>query len=143
MADIKEIKTPEEYLDFAQKLAYLTDLELSQAEQSVNQGYDVSQRLPALISMVNTVGYLRGQDGMFGHLEPKLNLEDKKPLFQNEKEFENRLSVMIDKVMFSKYADDYRRALENYYVRVRTNTPPSDLKTVEPKKKGFFKRLFG
>lgn len=143
MVNLKEITTPEEYLDFAEKLAYLTNLELGQAEQNLNQGYDISQRLPALISMVNAIGYLRGQDGMFGHLEPRLNLEDKTALFQNEKEFENRLYTMIDKVMASKYAEDYHRALENYYVRVRTNTPSPDLKTLEPKKKGFFKRLLG
>jgi hypothetical protein len=114
----------QEYIDIAEKLSALVDQELSRVESNRHEGrfHDVILRLPAIISAVNTIGYLRGEDGMFLDFRPK-DIQEKGvqgALYANEEAFEHRLQALIDYLSTTKEADFYRETLERYYITART-----------------------
>ena len=76
----------EEYTDFVRKFVALLDQQFQEYEQCAknlkdsNDLYRLAVVMPALICLVNTVGYLRWQDDMFLKIRPRTN---------NQKEFYN------------------------------------------------------
>jgi hypothetical protein len=113
-----------EYIDMVERFSGLVDKEMKKTESEENPGriHAIALRLPALISLVNTIGYLRGQDGVFLNIRP----EDMHGsgiqgyLYKNEDEFEKRLQNLIDEVGTSEEANFYRETLERYYITART-----------------------
>ena len=81
--------------------------------------HDLARHLPALISINNTVGYLRGQDGCFLDFGPRT--EQQNHFYEQEDLYEKRLSVLISKVMNSPEKDYYEKRLHSYFSLVRTN----------------------
>jgi hypothetical protein len=117
----KQIKNAQEYFDMVNKFAFLADYEFKQVEKKAQEGdfHAVANRLPALISLVNNIGFLRGQDNMFVFVRPKKVSKKQKELYKLEDEFEDRLSQLITGVLNSEYAKVYKSNLKKYYISVR------------------------
>jgi hypothetical protein len=123
----EEISSPEEYVDFVRKFVTLLDKQLTiWEERAQNKAYlyELARHMPALICLVNTVGYLRGQDGMFLDIRPLIGV-DQRELYKYEDLFEKRLNRLIDILMDSDVKDYYKERLESYFVKVRTKQKPS------------------
>ena len=119
----KIIESSEAYTEFVRAFATLLDQQLTIAEgyASSKEGvHDLIQQMPALISLVNTVGYLRGQDGMFLDVRPRT--ENQKEFYEYEDLFEKRLGVLIDFVLSSDEKEYFRERLESYFVKARTKS---------------------
>jgi hypothetical protein len=115
------ITTEEEYVDFVEKFVTLLDKQFTQAESRINDENDILgsiNSLPALISLVNTVGYLRGQDGMFLNIRP--SVDSQQTLYEYEDHFEARLKSLIVAVMQSNLHGEYKKRLTTYFVEART-----------------------
>lgn len=121
----QEITTAEEYVDFVRKFATLLDKQMRRYEDDLTDQslINLSRQMPALISAVNTMGYLRGQDGMFLDLRPMTN--NQQEFYALEDRFEVRLSALIDQVMNSSQKDFYLERLDSYYVKVRSKQKPT------------------
>ena len=80
----------------------------------------MAQKLPALISMVNVIGQLRGE--AFLDVRPKDLVETNVQgfLYKNEDFFEKRLNVLIKEVCESGENTYYLDRLEGYYLRARS-----------------------
>ncbi|MBI4122027.1 MAG: hypothetical protein HY461_01715 [Parcubacteria group bacterium] len=115
--------TSEQYSQIASDFTSLVKVALKKAKQDVvSDPYDVALTMPALISLVNTVGYLRGQDGVFvDSMPPGI---DHKAMYAVEDECEKELNEIIEILLKSKEADLYRRRLESYFVKSRTGGKP-------------------
>lgn len=113
-----------EYIDMVERFSGLVDKEMKKTESEENPGriHAIALRLPALISLVNTIGYLRGQDGVFLDIRPEdMHGSGRQgDLYKNEDEFEKRLQNLIDEVGTSEEASFYRETLERYYITART-----------------------
>ena len=142
-----KITTADEYMSFVEKFITLVDQELSKYEQMVTvekgeitivgQGenkpelfyvkhsiHDVARHMPALISLVNTVGYLRGQDGVFVDFRPSVGGKQK-DLYELENVFEKRLEALIDKILGSKEKSFYLERLDSYFTKKRSKQTPT------------------
>lgn len=118
-------KTGEEYMSVARNFSSLTDATLATVEAISEPGktHEIALRLPMLISLVNTVGYFRGDDGGFYDVRPKDmigNRDMQSELYARQDAFESRLQVLIDEVLASKEADFYREKLKEYFVKSRS-----------------------
>jgi hypothetical protein len=123
MEDIRkeEIKTGEEYTKFVREFVTLLDRELSVLEERVEKKEDIrniARRMPAIISLVNTVGYLRGQDNVFLKIRP--STENQREFYNYENLFEDRLNKIIEFLLDSEEKDFYIEILESYLVKVRS-----------------------
>lgn len=99
--------------------SYCVDMQLRIIEDRfAKNDLDVSS-MPALISLVNSIGYLRGQDGMFTTFRP-LDSEMQRNLYKNEDQFETRLQKLIDAIRDSQYADAYQNRLHEYFIKARS-----------------------
>ncbi len=113
-----------EYINLVEMLSSLVDQELLRAEADHREGkvHDIVLRLPAIISTVNTIGYLRGEDGMFLDFRPEdiRGTSLQKALYVNQDAFELRLQALIDFIGTTEEAAFYRETLERYYITART-----------------------
>lgn len=140
---IKQIKTPDEYVDLAKTLSYLLDNELTKIEKKAKQKdwFYVNDFMPAVISLVNITGYLAGDDGIFRDIHipfnPKFNTYETKngnksnpihdamiiyrhQLVKNRRDFEDRLNKLISGIMKSDISEDYKKTLDRYFTKDRT-----------------------
>jgi hypothetical protein len=116
-----KITRADEYIDFVRKFTTLLDEQMSSHEKENlddNGLLNLATSLPALISLVNTVGYLRGQDGMFLDIRPRTDSQQE--LYALEDSFENRLKKLIDTVMKSNQKDFYLDKLNTYFIKARS-----------------------
>lgn len=121
--NIRKIESGEAYTEFVRAFATLLDQQLTLLEGYMNGkegAHNLIQQMPALISLVNTIGYLRGQDGMFLDIRP--STENQKEFYEYEDLFEKRLSTLIDFILNSDEKEYYRERLESYFVKVRTKS---------------------
>ncbi|MBP9728418.1 MAG: hypothetical protein KBD27_03500 [Candidatus Moranbacteria bacterium] len=119
----RKIESAEGYTEFVRVFATLLDQQLTLVEGYMNEqegAHNLIQQMPALISLVNTVGYLRGQDGMFLDIRP--STENQKEFYGYEDMFEKRLSTLIDYILNSDEKEYYRERLESYFVKARTKS---------------------
>jgi len=115
------LSTGDEYTKFVREFITLLDEQFSIWEElAKNESnlYDLARQMPAIISLVNTVGYLRGQDGLFLSIRP--STENQSEFYKYEDEFEKRLEKLIDILMDSDVKDFYKDKLESYLVKLRT-----------------------
>lgn len=116
-------QSAEEYIQFSDTFYRLVVIELDNAESYVAEknlsGLVVKMR--KLISMVNCVGYFRGQEGGFADPRPEGVSAQQGKLYTQEGECENRLQALIDILCASDQADEYRESLKEYYLQQRTN----------------------
>lgn len=52
-------------------------------------------RIPALVSMVNTLGYLAGRESMFSDIRPEGVIEYQAKIIATSKGFEDRLAQVL------------------------------------------------
>ncbi len=118
-------KTGEEYMSVARNFVGLTDVLMTTIETMSDPGraHEVALRLPMVISLVNTIGYFRGDDGGFYDVRPKDmmgNHDMQSELYAQQDLFEKRLQALINEVLASKDADVYREKLQEYFVKSRS-----------------------
>lgn len=124
----KDFESPEDYLAFVDSFVSLLDQQMKLVELRVTdpeQVRDVIFQMPAIISLVNTVGYLRGQDGMFFDVRPATYGPN--PLYGYEGHFETRLYHLIEKILNSAEKNEYIDRLEKYFIQARTLREPRDI----------------
>ena len=117
-----DIKTAEEYIDLVGKYLWLVDSELQKLEANVKEHPEQinMESLPKLISMINVIGYLRGQDGAFLDSRPEGVGEYQTELYKNEDAFENRLNEIIKTICANpKNLESYKGTLERYFLKAR------------------------
>jgi len=122
----RQLSTPEEYTNFVMGFVTLVDEQLSVWENRAKNKenlHDLARQMPAIISLVNTVGYLRGQDGMFLDIRPRT--ENQSEFYKYEDLFEKRLNKLIDILMDSEEKDYYKERLESYLIKSRTKQKPT------------------
>lgn len=122
----KKLFTAEEYKSFVKEFVTLLDKQFAVLEERAENKenlHDLARQMPAIISLVNTVGYLRGQDGMFLEIRPLV--DNQKDLYDYENLFEKRLEKLIDILMDSDNKDYYIERLESYFVKSRTKQKPT------------------
>ena len=116
-------ETAEEYMKMAEQLTALVDAELTRTEKDVQNGdmHLVVQRMPGLISLVNTIGYLRGQDGLFLEVRPSDVSLYQKELYATEDAMESRLWSIIERICgVSEDRERYIHRLREYFLEWRT-----------------------
>ena len=126
--DIKKqrLVTDNEYTKFVREFVTILDEQLSVWEDRAKNKeglHDLARQMPAIISLVNTVGYLRGQDGMFFDIRP--HTENQSEFYGYEDLFEKRLDQLIDILMDSDEKDYYKERLESYLIKSRTKQKPT------------------
>lgn len=122
----KQLSNADEYTNFIREFVTLLDKQLSVWEESVKTKKELrnlAHQMPAIICLVNTVGYLRGQDGMFLDIRPRT--ENQKEFYGYEDLFEARLEKLIDILMVSDEKEYYRERLESYLIKSRTKQKPT------------------
>ncbi|MFA5228312.1 MAG: hypothetical protein WC446_00950 [Candidatus Paceibacterota bacterium] len=117
MENLEKINNEEEYKILFEQYCFLVEQEMQKTENDKSQKdhIRVATTLPKLISCVNVIGYLRGQ--YFLDFRPPVSFQDE--LFLAEKEFENRLSQLIDYVKNSESVNLYEQTLKEYYLKFR------------------------
>lgn len=122
----QQLSTAEEYTKFVREFATLLDEQLSVWEDRAKNKenlHELARQMPAIISLVNTVGYLRGQDGMFLDIRPRT--ENQSEFYGYEDLFEKRLDQLIDILIDSDETDFYKERLESYLIKSRTKQKPT------------------
>ncbi len=122
----KSFQNAQDYSNFVRNIVSLLDQEFTAWENKTRNGEnlaDLARQMPALISLVNTVGYLRGQDGVFLDFRPKT--ENQKEFYEYENNFEKRLEKLIDILLASNQKKFYLDRLESYFIKVRSKEPPT------------------
>ena len=122
----RQLLTADEYTNFVREFVTLLDKQLSILEdRAKNKGnlHDLARQMPAIISLVNTVGYLRGQDGMFLDIRP--STENQKEFYGYEDLFEKRIGKLIDVLIASDEKKYYQERLESYLVKARVKQKPT------------------
>src|SRR6185295_12970749 len=111
-----------EYKNLVSRYSWLVDSELALIEKIVKKHPEAMpvESLPKLISLVNVVGYLRGQDGAFIDIRPDGVANFQNELYENENSFERRLHQIIEIVCSNEQdLQKYRVLLEHYYIKAR------------------------
>ncbi|MDP3955643.1 MAG: hypothetical protein Q8Q18_00145 [bacterium] len=122
----QQLTTTEEYTKFVREFVTLLDEQVSVWEdraKNIKNLHELACQMPAIISLVNTVGYLRGQDGMFLDIRPRT--ENQSEFYGYEDQFEKRLDKLINMLMDSDEKDFYQERLESYLIKSRTKQKPT------------------
>lgn len=117
----KHVENAEEYANLVRAFVTLLDKQFTIWEECAKDSKDLhelARRMPALISLVNTIGYLRGQDGVFLDVRP--GTENQEEFYGYEDAFEKRLQQLIDMLIDSDERKFYRLRLDSYFVKFRT-----------------------
>jgi hypothetical protein len=93
---------------------------------------EFAKKIVRIISLVNTIGFLRGQDGMFNDIRPPATVSIG-GLYRFEDDLENRLRVLIDYIESeeSGVTDFYHRYLHRFYVASRSKVPSQEKEPYE------------
>lgn len=122
----QQLSSADEYTKFVREFVTLLDEQLSVWEDRAKNKknlHELAHQMPAIISLVNTVGYLRGQDGMFLNIRPRT--ENQREFYGYEDLFEKRLNQLIDILMDSDEKNFYKERLEIYLIKSRTKQKPT------------------
>lgn len=111
---MRPVQSAEEYRVLVEGLSFLTENAFQEVQYDLERGF---ARLPMLMSLVNTIGYLRGQHGMFFEVRPRTDFQNE--LYENERHFERRLEELIAKLSGIGKEAEMRQLLESYYVENR------------------------
>jgi hypothetical protein len=117
----KDFSTDEEYTNFVRHFVSLLDKQMNMWEEKAKDGKnltDLVNQMPLIISLVNVVGCLRGQDNVFSDIRPPSR--NQKEFYNYEDYFEKRLGNLIDIIMSSEAKDYYKHVLEKDLVKRRS-----------------------
>ena len=114
--DYARLQNEDDFRVLAEMLALLTDYEMRRLRKSND---DVIDKMPILISLVNTLGFLRGQHGAFRGLS--IRDDDLRTLIRkNEIKYENRLGTFIlNNIKGEGMKERYKRKLTTFFVDFR------------------------
>lgn len=116
------VKTLDEYKDLVSRLSWLIDAQLKAAEEIAREHplqYPMGS-VPKLISLVNMIGYVRGQDGAFLDIRPNSEGSYQDELYDNENAFEKRLTdFLIAIAPDTQRKEALKFELEQYYIKAR------------------------
>ncbi len=107
------------YISLFENFTSLVNQQFTQFEDENKEIHEIAKGLPALISLVNTIGYLRGQDGVFLNFRPQTDQQTR--FYKVEDEYEARLEKIIQKVMNSTEKAFYEQNLHSYFCQTRTS----------------------
>ncbi len=117
---IKPFDNGDDYLDMVGNLAYLVDESLRPLEIMIESGQVDEEmmlmRLPAFISLVNTIGYLRGRESIFTDIRPRETAHEQELIRETEKSLENRLSSIIAYIKGTGNAGKASKILSSYFL---------------------------
>jgi predicted ATP-binding protein involved in virulence len=117
--DCSQIEDEAQYLLMVKQYSYLVNHTFLLIEEDIKAGVNPQElvnALPKLISLVNVVGFFRGQDGVFSELQ-NLRTNSTSLLRKNEDEFEKRLLEIIEYVNTDPVAAKYYKTkLLEYYL---------------------------
>ncbi|HQG57369.1 MAG TPA: hypothetical protein PLX79_00080 [Candidatus Dojkabacteria bacterium] len=116
------IQTAEDWKIFIEQYVSLIENEFAIWEAKISDSaniHDLAVAMPALITLVNTLGYFRGQDGVFSSLNMGIRLEMNNQLYEYENTFNKRLQKLIDVIMQSEEKNIYIQTLQNYFINSR------------------------
>lgn len=120
----RQITNTDEWQTFVEQFVTLLDKEMSKHEEKIKEpsyAVDLVHVMPALISMVNTIGYLRGQDGMIASdMDPNIRIPLTNKIREYENHFEERLDKLIDIILKSDQKEYYEQRLDSYFTKCRT-----------------------
>lgn len=111
----------QQYLETVKNLIELAEYEMKKAEDKseFNDLHNLALQLPRLISIVNVISYLRGQDGVFEGIKPIMP-SNTQELYVIEDTFEKRLNSLIEKVNSDpKSKEVYQQLMKQYYLKAR------------------------
>jgi hypothetical protein len=95
----KPLESADDYFDMVGNLAYLIDECLRPIELMIDSGQVDDEmllmRLPAFISLTNTIGYLRGRESIFNDLLPADSMRYHEQVRATESNLEARLGAII------------------------------------------------
>src|SRR5665213_2763005 len=117
------IASGENYQHTAEAVSFLIFWELKKAEaglDALKSGAHPSKvltALPRLVSMVNMMGYFRGQDDAFLEIRPKGPAVNQAELYRAEKKYEKMLRKIITRLYDAGHGDECHACLEQYYVK--------------------------
>lgn len=118
----EELFSKDQYMNFVSTFVQLLDRELTKRENILREEKDyttVIAKMPALISLVNTIAYLRGQDNMFVSVQSQI--KDHKKLYAYESFFEKKLQTIIETLIsLPDIQASYRNKLEEYFITFRS-----------------------
>ncbi len=114
--------TAAEYRTLVEQFSFLVDAELKKFENinSADEAHTAALEAPKLVSLVNTIGYLRGQDNAFLDIRPHEVVEYQKELYANEDSFEDRLKELLNKIVAFGKTDIYNFYMNEYYIKSRS-----------------------
>jgi hypothetical protein len=111
------------YVTFQKTFYSLLLQEIKKLEQlDVNVELDMlalAHNLPRIVSLVNSLGLIRGQDNYFVDFREISNTYFQKEMYINEQEMEERLNKLIDKVLQSKASERYKIEMYKYFTEFR------------------------
>ncbi len=110
-----------EYMAMVEQFSALVDHAFKNVEAMVSEQYihDVALRLPSLISLVNTIAMLRGDNDAFTAARPE-SPERQGELYRLEEMFRTRLEKLISLVEASSERDLYQKHLGEYYYQIKS-----------------------
>ncbi len=82
----------------------------------------LAHHIPRLVSLVNSLGLIRGQDNYFVDFREPSNPFFQKEMYINETEMEERLNKLIDKVLKSGVVNRYKIEMYKYFTESRKAT---------------------
>ncbi len=107
----------DDYLRFVRQFVTLTNQKLSEAEEAIldkTRINSVADMLPGIIAMVESTGFLRGQDGFFHEIER--TGESQNEFYSYEDGFLKRLDKVILAVVESEAKEFYNDKMNHFYV---------------------------
>ncbi|MDB5258880.1 MAG: hypothetical protein JWO73_88 [Candidatus Taylorbacteria bacterium] len=111
-------------MNLVNKYSWLVDSELKKVELNIKEHpahLDMNiESLPKLISLVNVIGYLRGQNNAFIEIRPHDVIEYQPELYKNEDAFESRLHAIITTICVDpKNLALCKSTLERHFIEYR------------------------
>lgn len=122
MIDFIQPTTAAEYRQLVEHFSFLVDAEFKKFENinSSEEAHTAALEAPKLVSLVNTIGYLRGQDNAFLDVRPHEVVEYQKELYANEDGFEDRLKELLKKIVSFGKTDVYNYYMNEYFIKSRS-----------------------
>lgn len=114
-----QITTAEDYIDVVRKFSFLLNQEFSIIENG-EINIETIDKIPFIISLVNTIECFRWQESLFLNFRPKeVTAQFQSELYSYEQDFNNRFDILRQRIRDSDLYDEYKKKLERYFIQFR------------------------
>jgi hypothetical protein len=123
--DFEPCNKPSQYLEMVARLSFLIDCEISAGEDKTmlidqapkKEVEEICWLVPRLISMSNTMGFLRGQDNRFTNFRPDgITPDEQNDLYADADFVQQRVQDIIIKLIEAGYKLQLTKAMQKYYM---------------------------